>query len=447
MHLTILGGGGFRVPLVYRALLGDTADERVTTVRLYDTDTDRLEVITRVLREQAEQAGGPAPKVEQHTDLADAIRGTDFIFSAMRVGGVEGRVADERIALDNNVIGQETVGAGGMSYALRTIPVAAALARLIDREAPDAWTINFTNPAGVITETMSQTLGDRVIGICDSPVGMAKRVLASAGLKGVDAHLDYIGLNHLGWLRALTVDGVDVLPGWLADADRVASIEEGQLFGAEWIRNLGAVPNEYLHYYYFTREALAAIKAEDAPRGTFIAEQQRRFYQQAITGDCAAFPLWHQAKDERERTYMSANRAAMGSEERSETDMEGGGYDQVALQIMHAIAHDEQVELILNVRNNGTIPDLDDHAVIEVPAIVDALGPRPLPTSPLPDYARGLVQSIKYCDRMLIQAGTTGSAAHALRAFGSHPLIDSVTVGKRILSGYRAHFRELDYLR
>src|SRR5687768_17224224 len=142
MRLTILGGGGFRVPLVHQALLGDRRPGRVTSVVLHDVAADRLAAIRRVLAEQAEGVADP-PRVTATTNLDEAVRGADFIFSAIRVGGMAGRAADERIALDEGVLGQETVGAGGVSYALRTLPVAVDVARRVAALAPEAWVINF----------------------------------------------------------------------------------------------------------------------------------------------------------------------------------------------------------------------------------------------------------------------------------------------------------------
>ena len=161
MRLTILGGGGFRVPLVYHALLGDRGAGRITEVVLYDTDRTRLGAIGAVLRQQAASTEHPLPPpvVTETTDLDEALRGADFIFSAIRVGGLEGRTIDERVALDLDVLGQETVGAGGIAYGLRTLPVAVRIAQRIAAVAPEAWTINFTNPAGMVTEAMIPILG------------------------------------------------------------------------------------------------------------------------------------------------------------------------------------------------------------------------------------------------------------------------------------------------
>lgn len=446
MRLTILGGGGFRVPLVYRALLDDHAEGRVSHVTLYDLDAGRLKAIGRVLAEQA--AGvADAPEVSVTTDLDAAIAEADFVFSAVRVRGLEGRVVDERIALDEGVLGQETVGAGGISYGLRTIPVMTEIARRIAELAPDAWTINFTNPAGMVTEAMSAHLGDRVIGICDSPVGLGRRVAGALGVDPAEARLDYAGLNHLGWLRGLHVGGRDQLPRLFADEAALTSFEEGRLFGADWLRTLGAIPNEYLHYYYFNRETVASARGAAKTRGAFLLDQQRGFYDELASTDVSAFAAWDRTRLEREETYMAENREAVSAGERDSCDLQSGGYEHVALALMRAIARDERTTLILNVRNRGTLGVLDAEAIVEVPCHVDANGPRPLAVDPLPGHAAGLVCAVKAVERDVIAAASGGSRALAVRALAMHPLVDSVSVARRLLDGYQRAIPDLDYLR
>jgi 6-phospho-beta-glucosidase len=446
MRLTVLGGGGFRVPLVHRALLADRGKGRVTEIVLYDLDRDRIAVIGQVLADQA--AGVPdAPRITVTTDLDAALAGTDFVFSAIRVGGPEGRVTDERVALDEGVLGQETVGAGGVAYGLRTVPVAVDIARRVAALAPDAWVINFTNPAGLVTEAMSRLLGDRVIGICDSPAGMGRRVAAALGVDPASAWFDYAGLNHLGWLRAVRVGGRDLLPDLLADDAALSSFEEGRLFGAEWLRAIGAIPNEYLHYYYFNRDAVAAVRAAPQGRGALVLEQQREFYARTGGAPGSALEAWEATRRRRESTYMAENREAAGAGERESCDLESGGYENVALALMRAIAHDERTTLILNVRNRGALAGLDADAVVEVPCLVDANGARPVTADPLADHALALVTSVKAVERAVLEAATTGSRPAALRALAVHPLVDSVTVARRLLEQYETDFPQLGYLR
>ncbi|MFQ6170866.1 6-phospho-beta-glucosidase [Oryzobacter sp. R7] len=439
MRLAILGGGGFRTPLVYGALLGDTHERRVDEVRLHDVDAARLAAIERVLADQA--AGQPdPPRVVATSSLDEALDGADFVFSAIRVGGLEGRTADERVALDLGLLGQETTGPGGLSFGLRTVPVAVRVAERVRALAPHAWVINFTNPAGMITEAMQGVLGNRVVGICDSPTALARRAARSLGLDPADTTVDYAGLNHLGWLQGLHHEGRDVLPDLLADDLLLGSMEEAHLLGADWVRTLGAIPNEYLYYYYFTRDAVRSATAAPRTRGEYLLAQQRDFYQR-VTAVEHPFGEWDRVRLQRNATYMAE---ARGDEERPEEDVEGGGYEGVALALMAAIARGEPATLVLDVRNGGVLPGLPDDAVVEVPCAVDAGGPRPLPVTPLTGHRLGLVQQVKAVERLVIEAALTGSPDRAVEAFALHPLVDSVTVARELLAGYRAHIPEVD---
>ncbi|QBI56097.1 6-phospho-beta-glucosidase [Streptomonospora litoralis] len=452
MRLAILGGGGFRVPLVHRALLAESArsDAVVSEVVLFDTDEQRMRGIRAVLERQRDayrtSHGEPPLTVRAEDTLAAALQGADTVFSAIRVGAMPGRVTDERVALSAGVIGQETVGAGGISYGLRTLPVAHRVARAIAEHAPNAWVVNFTNPAGLVTEAMSSVLGDRVIGICDSPVGLTRRAARALDLDPAGVRADYAGLNHLGWLRGLWSGGRDRLPDLLADSDALTSFEEGRLFGAEWLRTLGVLPNEYLHYYYMAREAAAAAadSAREGPtRGEELAEQQRGFYREAAARPGEAFELWDRARLEREQGYMADNRRASGAGERAEADLEGGGYEEVALAVMRALTRDEPTRLIVDVRNRGALPGLDDDAVVEVPCLVDAGGAQPLSAAPLSGHQLALVLAVKSVERDVMEAVRTGSRTPALRAFAAHPLVDSVTTARTLLQGYLEAFPDL----
>ena len=425
------------MPLVYGALLGDTHPGRVSEVALYDVDESRLAGITQVLAQMG--AGHPEPPTVRATsDLDAALADADFVFSAMRVGGVQARTVDERVALALGVLGQETTGPGGLAYALRTVPEALRIAERVRVCAPGAWTINFTNPAGIVTEAMQSVLGDRVVGICDSPIALARRVARACGVDPAvtPLEIDYVGLNHLGWLQGLrTADGEDLVPGLLSDPARLTSIEEGRLFGPEWLGLLGAVPNEYLYYYYFTRDAVAAILKSGQTRGEYLSAQQAAFYAELSARPHEALTTWRRAREERDSTYMKEAREA--DEQRDEIDIEGGGYEGVALAIMAAISRGESATLILNVRNRGTVWCVPDDAVVEVPCVVDREGPRPLAVSPPQGHMAGLIQQVKEVERLTIAAARDRSPALALKAFALHPLVDSVTTARALLDGYR----------
>ncbi len=439
MKLCILGGGGFRTPNVYQALLRDQGSPRVTEVALYDVDEGRLGSMTTIL-EQFAVGFDDAPRLMPTTSLRTAIEGSDFVFAAIRVGGLRGRQCDEHVALDLDVIGQETTGPGGLAYAMRTIPVMMEVARLVNQLAPRAYLINFTNPAGIITEAMQSVLGDRVLGICDTPSGLGRRMAALLGLDHTRVQMDYVGLNHLGWMRRLIYNGQDVLPQLLNDHALLQQLEEAKVFGTDWLTTLGLIPNEYLYYYYYNRDAVRKINASGGTRGDFLAKTQTEFFEAAQdAGSCTA-ELWKEAVGTRRASYMAEAKGGVQGAPATHRDLESDpahqGYAGVALGVMAAIARNERATMILNVRNQSTVTGLPADAVIEVPTMIDANGVHPLTTAPPSMDQIGLMQQVKAVERHTISAALTGSRTEALLAFALHPLVDSVSVAQELLNGY-----------
>jgi 6-phospho-beta-glucosidase len=436
MKLTIVGGGGFRVPLVYGALLEKAERLGLEEVVLHDLEADRLERIGHVLDGLAAEHGTRLP-FRTTTNLVDAVEGADFVFCAIRVGQLEGRVVDEDVPLGFGVLGQETTGPGGICFALRTIPVMVQLAETIAKHAPGAWLINFTNPAGMVTEAVQQVLGDRAVGICDSPSGMCRRVAAAVGHDPTELWFDYFGLNHLGWLRGVRAPGGEqLLDGLLADDARLAQFEEGRLFGGEWLRSLEMIPNEYLYYFYYGSDTVNAIRGSAASRGHFLLEQQREFYAENGQAGEAALAAWRATRHDRERTYMAEARSAAGDESDHDGDA-NGGYEFEAMAVLEAIALNSQKVLILNTANRSSLPFLDERAVVEVPCIVGRAGPVPVAMGQVPAHARALVETMKDVERTTIDAALLGSRELAIKALSLHPLVPSVTTAREIFEGYR----------
>ncbi|KNC16329.1 6-phospho-beta-glucosidase [Arthrobacter sp. RIT-PI-e] len=444
-RLVVVGGGGFRVPLVYRALASGTFSGLVSELGLLDAVPERARAVARALAALPLNGGadtGTGPAVRVATTLEEALPGADLVFAAVRSGGAEGRVLDERVALAHGLLGQETVGAGGISYALRSIPDMLRVARMMREHAPGAYLINFTNPAGMVTEALGPVLGNRVVGICDSASGLVTRASRAAGLRATDslAGVDYVGLNHLGWLRGLTEDGTDRLPALLADPLRLGGFEEGRLLGPELPRMLGALPNEYLFYYYFHREAARAVAPAARTRGETLRDQQRALYPRLLTA-ADPFRVWERARLEREAGYLAEARAA--DEERDEESLAGGGYEVVALRVLRALLTDTPAELVLNVRNGGTFPELPPEAVVEVPSVVDAAGARPLPAGRLTQHQLGLMAAVKAVEQHTVRAAVHRDRDAALLALAGHPLVDSFHAAGRVLRGYEEAFPRL----
>jgi len=457
MRLMIAGGGGFRVPLVYRALSTGPFAGLVRELVLFDVDPLRLAAINAVLSSLGSSLGGRRPAVSTTTSLAEGLEGTDMVFAAIRPGGTAGRTADERVALDLGLLGQETTGAGGISYALRSIPGMLELAGEMRQRCPQAWLVNFTNPAGMVTEALVPVLGKRVIGICDSAGALAHRAARAAGAPLPEGRLDgvgYYGLNHLGWLYRLEFGGRDLLPGLLADARALSGFEEGRLFPQPFLQSLGCLPNEYLYYYYETGRAVGAIRAMRQTRGESIHEQQSELYPTLAAAGPRAYELWDAARRSREEGYLAEARA--NGEERDEEDLAGGGYERVALGVMRALSGDDQsggapsgrggTELILNTPNVGAIPGLPADAVVEVPCVVTSDGAVPLPQDRPGPAQLALMQRVKEVERLTVSAVVHGRRDDALQAFARHPLIDSEELAVELLAGYEATFPALRLL-
>ncbi len=445
MKLCIVGGGGFRVPLVYGALLRRQSTLDVEEVVLHDIDEGRLDRIAGVLDGLAAEHAHELP-FRTTTDLDDAVEGADFVFSAIRVGELQGRVVDETVPLSRGVLGQETTGPGGICFALRTIPSMIELAEVIARRAPAAWLINFTNPAGMVTEAVQQVLGDRAVGICDSPSGLCRRVATALGRDAGELWFDYFGLNHLGWLQGVRGAEGDLLAGLLADDAALATFEEGTLFGGEWLRTLGMIPNEYLYYFYYAADTVDAIRESPVSRGAYLLDQQARFYAANGQGASDALAAWRTTRHERERTYMAEARSAAGVDgehEGGDEQADNGGYEGEAMAVVDAIANNTRATLICNTANRSSLPFLDAGAVVEVPAIVGRSGPQPVAVGPVADHAQALVQSIKAVERATIEAALTGSRALAVKALALHPLVPSVTTAREIFDEYRTRLPEL----
>ncbi|HZO97602.1 MAG TPA: hypothetical protein VFB42_09555 [Gaiellaceae bacterium] len=445
MKVALLGGGGFRVPMVYGALLERAGRLALDEVALFDVDRERLARIAPVL-EGLERERGERLPARPTTELDDALEGADFVFCAIRVGRLEGRVVDERVPLGEGVLGQETTGPAGLGFALRTVPVMVELAEAVAKRAPRAWFVNFTNPAGLVTEAIREVLGERAIGICDSPSGLCRRVAQALGRDPSELWFDYFGLNHLGWLKGVHDGDRDLLPELLADDAALARFDEGRLFGADWLRTLGMIPNEYLYFYYYASDTVAALRSGVELRAEFLLRQQGDFYRADGRSPEDALAAWRATRREREEAYFAEARLATGIDGVHEAGADDGGYAQEALAVVEAIGGDERRVLILNTGNRSALPFLDERAVVEVPCVVGRHGALPVAVGDVPPHARALVESLKAVERLTIRAALGRSRALALEAIALHPLVPSVNAARRILDAYLERQPELQEL-
>jgi 6-phospho-beta-glucosidase len=452
MKAAVIGGGGFRTPTLHACLVRVAHRLGIDEIVLHDRDDERLARIRAVIDGLDRERGGSVVPLRTTTSLEDAVEGAGAVLVAIRVGGGEGRAIDEEVPLALGVLGQETVGPGGIAFALRTIPVMRGIAEVVRDLAPAAWFVNFTNPAGMITRSVHDVLGDRAIGICDSPAALCGRVAAALGRAPDELAFDYAGLNHLGWLLAARApDGGDMLPPLLRDDHRLARIDEARLFGPDRLRELGAIPNEYLLYLERAGEITDSFR-RDGARGAIVEVQQRAFYREARPDDpVGALAAWRRTRDARHGTYLAEGWAAAAWNPASQADAapaaHGGpgeeGYAAVAADFLVAAAGDEPSRIVVDAPSDGRLDGVRDDEIAEITCLVSREGVRPARGRPLPDEAAALVDRINQVERLTLAAATEGSRRLALEAIAAHPVVPDRDVAARILDGYLARHADL----
>jgi 6-phospho-beta-glucosidase len=398
MKITIIGGGSTYTPEVMEGLIGKAEDLDIKEVVLVDIDPSRLDVVGSFCARMAKHAGALF-KVTSTQDRRKAVDGADFVLTQFRVGGQAARWEDEKLGLRHGLIGQETTGIGGMAKALRTIPVIMDICADIEKTAPSAWIINFTNPSGIITQTILNHTRCKCIGLCNVPLEMKMTIAALQGVEDKDVRMETVGLNHLGWIRRIIVKGEDKTREMLdfcVSADGPANIPD-IAFPPELITSLGAVPLYYDRYYYNTQSILAELRAKPKTRAQEVM---------AI-----------------EEALLAKYRDPNVVEKPPELSKRGGAfYSKIAVDIIHSISKDTGDEHVVNVRNGGAMPDLADSATVEINSVVDKRGAHPIPTDPMEPSMRALIQRAKAYEELTIEAALLKSRSAAFRAIITNPL-------------------------
>jgi 6-phospho-beta-glucosidase len=469
MKLTVLGGGGVRIPALVRAVLGGpvpgdagTGRAAIDRIDLFEPDARRRESTGRLSAELAAALGHP-DAVRVTADAEEALTGADYVFSAIRVGGDAARIVDEQVALERGLVGQETTGPGGCAMALRTIPVALEYCRLIAKLAPGATLVNFTNPAGVITQAISSRGGIRAVGVCDTPSSTLSTLAGFLGAAPPELTFSYSGLNHLGWISSVSVDGTERIGELVARYDELRAYDHRfAAFDPALVRRLGCIPTEYLYYFYEPAGYVAGVTRAGRTRGADVRAFNERLIAGVRQGFAAggfadAWNAYSKVMDERHETYMrldidgsteAAARTEAAGPADDETVGEIGGYEGVALRVINGLSGAAPARVIVNTRNGPTHSFLGPSDVVEVPALVDAQGVAPLAAQPAPASVRGLIEQVKEYERMIVEAAVTGDADLAAIALSLHPLVPGVTVARDLIAAYRErHGALLAYLR
>lgn len=443
MKITVIGGGGVRTVIFINGLLKRYKKLDIQTVVLYDTDREKLEIIGRLCRYLIAREG-ESLNLELAKDPVTAVKGGDYIVTTLRVGGDHSRVVDEEIALRMGVIGQETTGVGGFSMAVRTIPVLEEYCRLIKNHAPDAWIFNFTNPSGLVTQALRSGGNKRVIGICDAPSSTVYRMEQYLGTGEGELSVQFYGLNHLSWIRSVSLKGRELLPELLGDDAFLKGVQEFSMFDPQLLRAMGLLPNEYLYYYYHREKALANILHAREARGKAIEtvnlqmmKELREMNMEEEPEEALQTFLYYM--ELRENSYMSVetgNRGKAVTPRGRLTVPDGMGYAGVMLDCIEGLQSQEGKALVLSVENKGCIPGLAEDDVVEATCHVSNKGIVPVPVKDVPEDCDLLMRLIKRYERLTAQAVKTRSKETAARALMLHPLVNSWSLAKDLTEAY-----------
>ena len=394
ISLAIIGGGSTYTPELIDGFIARRDRLPISRIALHDVNAERLEVVGGLAGRMLQRAGWPGD-LTLTGDLVEALDGADFVLLQLRIGGQAARLVDETLPVRFGTIGQETTGAGGFAKALRTVPVVLEIAEQArQRAAPGAWIIDFTNPVGIVTQALLDG-GHRALGLCNVAITLQRDLAERLGVEPDRVSLEHVGLNHLSWIRAVTVDGVDRLPDILADD--AAALASGMDLPLEAFQRLGAIPSYYLRYYYAFDSVLAKQRAGQN-RASEVMEIEARLL-------------------EMYRDPQLAEKPAL-------LDHRGGAfYSEAAAQLVEALTLGATRPQVVDLRNDGAMAELAADDVVELPAEVGTDGARPLPQRPLPDELRDLVVAAKRYERLAVKAALSGDRADALAALAANPLV------------------------
>lgn len=433
LKVVIIGGGSSYTPEIIEGIINRHDTFPVTEITLVDIESgkEKLETISGLAGRMIEMSGKPI-KLAWTLDRKKALLGADFVSTQIRVGGLEAREKDERIPLSHGYIGQETNGAGGIFKAFRTIPVLLKIAEDVHNICPNAWIINFTNPAGIITEALlKHSPHKKVIGVCNIPFNMRHSTAEILNVPSKNVKIEFLGMNHFVFGKKVYVKGVDRTQEVLHKlADEELDYSPANIVSLGWTKTFieatGLLPNPYHQYYFQTKDVLEKDLQAFRENGT-RAEVVRNL-------EKSLFDLY----SDRELT-----------EKPKELEERGGAfYSDVACSLMDSIYNDNEDVQTVNTINHGAIPDLPDNCVIEVNSVITKHGPRPIASGQLPLTIRGIVSQMKGFEELVIRAGVTGNYHDAYSALVMNPLVaderDSKVLLDELLVAHKDHLPQFD---
>lgn len=418
LKIATIGGGSSYTPELIEGFIKYHNELPVSEIWLVDIEAgkEKLEIVGNLAKRMVKKAGVPI-EIHLTLDRKEALKDADYVTTQFRVGLLDARAKDEKIPLKYGVIGQETNGPGGLFKALRTIPVILDICREMEEICPNAWLINFTNPAGMVTEAVLRYSNiKKVVGLCNVPIGMEMGVAKLLNVDHSRVRIDFAGLNHMVYGLDVFVDGVSVkdqVISLIADPEKSVTMQNIHAMGwePEFLKALNLFPCPYHNYYYKTgdmlEEELNNVK-EGGTRAEVVKQLEEELFELYKSPDLAIKP--------------------------PQLEKRGGAYySDAAVRLIHSMYTDKRDIQAVNTINNGAIASIPNDSAVEISCVITKDGPKPIAIGDLPIAVRGLVQQIKSFERVTIEAAVTGNYDTALLAMTINPLVPSDRVGKLIL--------------
>ena len=410
MKVAVVGGGSTYTPELVSGLAREREQLDVTELVLQDIDPERLDVVGGLAGRMLARDGFSG-ELTLTEELDRAVDGADFVLFQIRVGGQAARLSDETIPLACGCVGQETTGAGGLAKALRTVPVVLSIAdRVRELAADGAWIVDFTNPVGIVTRALLDA-GHRAVGLCNVAIGFQRSFARMLGVEPSRVLVDQVGLNHLTWVRAVVVDGEDVLPELISNHGEEIADHGGGL-PLELMEELGAVPSYYLRYFY-AHDKVLADQRRGVPRAAEVAEIERGLLELYRDPELAEKPALLEQRG-------------------------GAYYSEAAVGLIASLVSGNGEVHEVDLRNRGTLAGLADDDVVEIPARVSPDSIEPLPQKPLAPELLGLVQHVAAYERLAVRAALSRDPTDVRKALLAHPLIGQWEIAGELVDLLRA---------
>lgn len=445
MKITVIGGGGVRSMFLAKSIAQKAEKLHIDELCFMDNNEQKLRIYGGMAAHVAKLLC-PAMKFTLIADAQEAVTDADYVITTIRVGEDDMRAKDERIALNKGVLGQETTGAAGFSFAMRSVPALAEYCELIKKYSkPDVKVFNFTNPAGVVSQTLRDMGYDFTYGICDAPSGMLRSFALLYNENPNNISGEVYGLNHLSYFKSITLNGKEIMHELIENNDAYKN-SDMRYFSKELLRDRKAILNEYLYYFYYREKAVENILNAEQTRGEQIrdinkhmtAELSKMDVENDFEGCLEVFNKWYGM---REGSYM----ASETGEKRTTPwhfdiyEEDDGGYAGVALKFIETAQSGTKGTMIMCIPNEGSIDGLRDDDVVEITCDVDANGCTPHHIGKVDEQNLELIRRVKIYERLASKAIREKDRASAVQALTLHPLVNSYSLAKELVDEYIDH--------